>query len=344
MNKQDVQTILQQWNKDEDFSGVISVYQNEEPFFEQAYGFANRTEEIPNRIHTRFGVASGTKMLTGLAICKLVEQGVLSFDTRLKECVDSEFPHYDPAITIHHLLTHSSGITSYFEEDINPDYEALWREVPMYRVRSPRDFLPLFQQKPMKFPPGERWDYNDGGFILLGLVIEAVSGKPYQEYVKEHILLPADMQDSGYFYTDQLPSRTAYGYIKNPDGSWRTNFFAVPIVGGSDGGIYTTAADINKLWKAIFRNQLLNPEMTKMFLAPEIRTGHQAHEIFYGYGIYVIKKEGKIRGYYICGGDPGVDFLAMVYPDRQISFTALGNTAKNTWPLQGAFDNLITHT
>ena len=127
------------------FSGVVHLTRGDEVLFEQGYGLAIRSESIPNKSNTRFQMASGCKIFTSVAACQLVEQGRLQFDTRLSECVDAEFPHFAPNITIHHLLTHSSGITSYFEEDVDPDYEALWRDVPMYNVRGPRDFLPLFQ-------------------------------------------------------------------------------------------------------------------------------------------------------------------------------------------------------
>jgi CubicO group peptidase (beta-lactamase class C family) len=93
--------------------------------------------------------------LTLVAVLKLIEMGKLSLNTRLLDCVNVDFPNYAPQITIRHLLTHSSGITSYFEEDVKPDYEAVWKDWPMYNIWEPRDFLPLFQHKGMKFPPGE---------------------------------------------------------------------------------------------------------------------------------------------------------------------------------------------
>ena len=180
------------------------------------------------------------------------------------------------SITIHHLLTHSSGITSYFEEDVDPNYESLWQDVPMYQMREPGDFLPFFQNKPMKFPPGERFDYNDGGFILLGMVIEEATGMRFATYIQDAVFDRADMADSGYFATDQLPARTAYAYIRNPDGRWRTNFFAVPIVGGADGGAYTTAPDMAKFWRALTENRLLSTKMTARLLQSHLATGSES--------------------------------------------------------------------
>ena len=191
----------------EPFSGVVFLtgLHCEEVFYEHGYGFAIRSEKIPNRVDTRFQMASGCKIFTSVAICRLVEQGKLDFSTLLRECTDIVFPTFAPEITVHQLLTHSSGIASYFEENINPDYEALWLNLPQYKVRNPKDFLPLFQHKPMKFRPGERFEYNDGGYILLGLVIEKLTGISFPDYVQETVFEPAEMNDSGYFFTDQLP-------------------------------------------------------------------------------------------------------------------------------------------
>jgi len=334
MEKKNIEKCILDWNTDNDFSGVISVVMNNEPLLEKACGYANRSDEISNTADTRFAIASGTKIFTGLAVCQLVEMGLLSFETLLKDCVEIHFPHYDPGITIHHLLTHSSGITSYFEEDINPDYEALWQDIPMYKIRSPKDFLPLFQNKPMKFRPGERYEYNDGGYILLGMVIEAVTGKSYPDYVRDNILLPAGMTDSGFFLTDQLPQRTAYGYMKSPqDNSWRTNFFSVPIIGGPDGGMYATACDMNFFWIDLLQNKLLSESLTRKLFYPHIEIPSKRGDIFYGYGVYIVKRKDQTRAFFITGEDPGVDFLSAVYPDHGLKFTVMANTNKNPWPL-----------
>ena len=177
-----IDRLISEQTEPEPFSGVVYLTQGEEILFEKAYGQAIRTEAIPNRVDTRFQTASGSKIFTAVAVCRLVERGLLTFDTPLRDCVDVEFPNFAPEITMGHLLTHTSGIISYFEEDVNPDYEALWKGVPMYSIRGPKDFLPLFRHKEMKFPPGDRFDYNDGGFILLGLAVEAVTGLEFPDW------------------------------------------------------------------------------------------------------------------------------------------------------------------
>ena len=239
MDVESIASCIEKQAEPEPFSGVVYLTRGDKVLFESAQGLAIKSESIPNRISTRFQTASGCKVFTAAAICQLVDRGELEFDALLSECTDLVFPRFAPDISIYHLLTHTSGITSYFEEDVDPDYEALWADTPVYRVKGPRDFLPMFQHKPMKFQPGERFDYNDGGYILLGLVIESVTDMDFAAYIRERVFEPAGMDDSGYFASDRLPERTAYAYIKTGAGTWRTNVFAVPIVGGPDGGHVT---------------------------------------------------------------------------------------------------------
>jgi CubicO group peptidase (beta-lactamase class C family) len=317
----------------EPFSGVVQISRAGRVLFEAAYGLAIRSESIPNRIDTRFQTASGCKVFTSTAILQLIEQGRIKPETPVASCLDAEFPNFDPGITIHHLLTHTSGITSYFEEDANPDYEALWQDTPMYRIRKPADFLPLFQNKPMKFRPGERFDYNDGGYVLLGLVIETVSGLSFTEYIEKHVFAPAGMDDSGYFPTDLLPERTAYAYIRNDDETWRTNFFAVPIVGAPDGGAYTTAPDMARFWRALKCGVLLRAPASAAIVKPQVATSLESPYSHYGYGVWLDKPGGSVRKYFVVGSDPGVALHSAVYPENDITLTLIGNTGGALWPL-----------
>jgi CubicO group peptidase (beta-lactamase class C family) len=337
----EVAACIENHSEPEPFCGVVHLTKGEEVLFAKAYGLAIRSESIPNKRNTRFQMASGCKIFTSVAVCRLVERGDLGFDTPLRECVDAAFPHYAPAITIHHLLTHSSGITSYFEEDVNPDYAALWQDLPMYRVRGPRDLLPLFQYKPMKFSPGERFDYNDGGYILLGLVIEGVTGMEFSAYIKEKVLEPAGMKESGYFATDQLPGRTAYAYIKNADGTWRTNFFAVPIVGAPDGGAYTTAPDMARFWRALIGKRLLSAETTEVLLRAQIATSLKPPYTHYGYGVWIERSQEAVRSRFVEGSDPGVALRSAVYPDEDLTLTVIGNTGRALWPLYRELEKVL---
>jgi CubicO group peptidase (beta-lactamase class C family) len=226
------------------FSGSILVRGSNDILTELSYGYANRSEQIENSKDTRFGIASGCKLFTSIAICQLVEDGKISFESKLEDCLDVHFPNFDKDITIHHLLTHTSGIPDYFDEEVMDDFEELWFKNPMYLIRNLEDFLPLFQNQPMKFNVGERFRYNNAGYILLGLIVEQASRLNFCEYVEENIFKKAAMSDSGYFVFDSLPKHTALGYIDLPNGKWKTNIYSLPVKGGSDGGAFVTVSDM----------------------------------------------------------------------------------------------------
>jgi len=231
-----IENIIKDHNLFLPFSGAVLIHdQNRDELFDRAYGYANRSELILNRSNTKFGIASGCKIFTSVAICQLVQEGHLYFNSCLRDCVKFSLPYFDSEITIHHLLTHSAGIPDYFDEELIGDFEELWKDLPMYSMESSKDFLPLFQNGQMQFSPGEKFSYNNAGFILLGLVVEQITGMGFSEYVRKNIFQPSGMLDSGYYRMDQLPERTAIGYIDDQQ-SWKTNIYSLPIKGGADGG------------------------------------------------------------------------------------------------------------
>ncbi|MET7019871.1 serine hydrolase domain-containing protein [Bacillus mycoides] len=320
------------------FSGAILI-QNEKKIFEDGFGYANRSEQIFNTSRTRFGMASGCKIFTAVAICQLVEKGVLTFDTCLKECLEDSFPHFYEGITIHHLLTHTSGIPDYFDEEEMDDFEDLWKDTPMYSIKSPADFLPMFQNYHMKFNPGSKFSYSNAGYILLGLIVEKLTGMKFAEYVKENIFQVCGMSDSGYFRMDQLPERTALGYIDNKDdNTWRTNIYSVPIVGGPDGGAFTTVLDLGEFWNGLFNGKLLNKEYTNQLLTPYVKN----NSLHYGYGVWISMENDEILKYFVFGFDPGVRVHSSVNAKSKMQFHIMSNVERNVVPLKSGIDKLIS--
>jgi CubicO group peptidase (beta-lactamase class C family) len=295
-----------------DFSGVVFLQKENKNLLHSAHGFSNRSESITNKVETRFGIASGCKLFTAIGICQLVESGKLSFETRVNSLLDNIFPHFHESVSVHHLLTHTSGIPDYFDEEIMEDFEDLWIERPMYHMSKPEDFLPLFQHLPMKFQPGEKFHYNNAGYILLGLIIERVSGIPFTQYVEEKVFTPTQMSDSGYFSLDQLPVQTALGYIDYEDGTWKTNSYSIPIKGGADGGAFITAPDMCKLWYALMNGELLSKGMLSKMTAPWVQVNDKGG--FYGYGLWIQKKSNEVFKFHVMGYDPGVSFASGYYP------------------------------
>lgn len=322
-----------------DFSGVVHVENGTGIIHASAHGFSNRAESISNTTNTRFGIASGCKLFTAIAVCQLVERGAISFHSKLSSLLDHSFPHFDREVTVHHLLTHSSGIPDYFDEDEMDDFEELWVENPMYHMRKLEDFLPLFQHQQMKFNPGEKFHYNNAGYILLGLVIEKVAGVAFSDYVEDHIFTPAQMSDSGYFSLDKLPGRTALGYMEEEDGSWRTNSYSIPIKGGADGGAYVTAGDMAKLWQALMNGKLVSKEMVAKLLTPWIQTDNERD--YYGYGIWIEKESDNIVKYHVMGYDPGVSFASGYYPDSATIVVIPSNKESGPHKLMYLLEDLI---
>ena len=315
---------------DETFSGVYSVT-NPDTSIHQSLGYANRSEQIQNEVKTRFGIASGCKLFTAIAICQLVEQGRLSFSTSLESFQTLDLPYISSQVTVHQLLTHTSGIPDYFDESVSDDFEALWRNVPMYRLRQLRDFLPFFQQKAMRDEPGSRFSYNNAGYILLGLIVEEVTGQPFTDYVEQSIFQPAGMSDSGYFSLDALPANTALGYIDHKDGTWRTNQYAIPIKGGADGGAFVTVQDMTRFWQALLSHQLLDASSTARLLTPHVTVNDRGGS--YGYGLWIQHHAtGDIFKYHVMGYDPGVSFHSGYYPETDIISVVCANQS------DGAFD------
>jgi CubicO group peptidase (beta-lactamase class C family) len=302
------------------FSGVVHIARGEEVVFSAAVGLRHRGEALPVLPDTRFAIASGSKLFTALAIDALVAEGRLALGDRLVDRADTGLDWLDPEITIEQLLRHTSGAASYFDGD---DFEALWRDLPVYRVLGPRDVLPLFAGKQMQAAPGERFAYNDGGYVLLGLVVESVTGAPFADVVEEKVLRPFGMSASGYWSADRLPGNTAVHYVD--DG--RANIFCVTARGQPDGGAYTTAPDLARLWSRLATHDLLD--------APLTETGMRAPHLHAGRGFWAESP----RHVFVEGWDPGVAMWSGLLRDRGVSVTVLGNSNHELGPL---YRDLVT--
>lgn len=271
-----------------DFRGVACVYRAGEPVFSCAQGFADLANERANRLDTRFPVASGSKGFVGMGILRLIEEGKLSLDTRLGDAVDFDLRAIDPDVTVEQLLTHTSGVPDYFDESVMDDYDALWVDFPNYKIRRNGDLFPLFAGKPMLYAPGERFQYNNTGYVLLAAAIEAVTGLPFDEHLRCAVFEPAGMSRTGYFELDRLPENCANAYIWDAARQeYYTNIFSVDAKGTGAGGVYTTVEDVSRFWSALFGGRLVGPETLKAM------TGVQAREEdvdAYGFGLWLLQR------------------------------------------------------
>jgi len=252
--------------------------------------------------------------------------------------VSLPLPGVSPAVTIDHLLTHTSGVYDYLDEDVIEDAEQFVLPIPPSTLLGPRDYLPMLLAGPAKFEPGARFSYSNGGYVLLGLALEEASGRSFHALVEERVLARCGMADSGFFRFDRLPERVAVGYVETRDGGWRTNAGSLPIIGGPDGGMFATAADIARLWRGFFAGHVLSPGLSARFMEKTPTDPARPHS-FYGRG-YWIQDDGTILVRSMVGQDAGVSFRSNAYPDGTIA-TVLANTSRGAWPMIRALDDRI---
>ena len=329
----DIEKIWNGWDDAAIFSGAFCVSTAEETLFEKTQGFRNKSEELPNNIDTAFGIASGTKWFTGLSICKLVDEGKLALEDKLWDILPYDLGQIDRRVTIHHLLTHTSGIGDYLDEEAANSYEhekELCAKYPVYLWERLEYYLQMITPLPQKFEPGLRFGYSNAGYIMLGLVIEEISKTSYQQYITDEIIRPLALKHTGFYRMDELPANTALGYMGDAaSGSRRSNIYSLPVIGGSDGGLFTCAKDLDILWRALFLGQVLSENMLDVFTASHVE---RSKGMSYGLGVYRCDNGGDTV-YYAVGGDFGVDFFTAYFPKQKITASALGNAEVNTYPL-----------
>ncbi|MEM7348952.1 MAG: serine hydrolase, partial [Chloroflexota bacterium] len=269
---------------------------------------------------------------TALGIGKLISQNRLTLDTKMS-ALDSAFHTFiDPEATILQLLTHTSGIFDYYDEEVIEDFDNFFVDIPWYNLASPSDYWPLFEGQPMKFVPGTRFSYSNGGYTFLSLLIERLSNCPFHTFIADEILTPAGMNDSGFFAFNVLPLNTAYGYLADRQ---TTNIFNLPIRGAGDGGMYTTVLDMQTFWTSLFADQILGKELTQTFLD----THHPFDDVMgYGCGIY---KYLDNRCYFIEGSDAGVEFLSRFYPNSQHTITIISNVTDGNHQIDQQIQTLL---
>ena len=308
--------------QERDFSGIAAVRRGGVVEFEGCYGLANRSDSVPITPRTRFALASVSKMFTAAALATLVRDGRVAFDTPVVSVLPA---NRRPAtlrsdVTVHHLLTHTSGIADYAEEeDEDFDYGALWTDRPVAGMLRPADFLPMFGDLEPYRPPGGPWQYSNAGYIVLALIVEELTGQPFTEAVGERVLGPAGMTASGYFRTDDARPDVAVGYLQPASGDqpWRTNVHAVPVIGGGDGGACSTAADLDRFLRAFDDGSLFGPALREEMLAVRatVEPGVQCC-----YGVFLF---GGCFGH--TGGDPGVVTIAQRLSEADLSVVVLCN-------------------
>jgi D-alanyl-D-alanine carboxypeptidase len=296
------------------FAGAALVAKNGKPVLAEANGFADREHKIPNTLKTRFRIGSMNKMFTAVATLQLVQAGKLGLNDALGKYL-TDYPNKDVAakVTIHELLTHTGGTGDIF----GPEFEAHRLE-----LRTLQDYVKLYGNRGLKFDPGSRWEYSNYGFILLGVVIEKVSGGSYYDYVREHIYIPAGMASTGSEPEDQAVTDRSIGYTKMGGASqWQPNVDTLPYRGTSAGGGYSTVEDLLRFANALQENKLLNARYTEMLTAGKVDTPPSGRYA-YGFGDRTINGS---RCFGHGGGAPGMNGDLEICPVPGYVVTVLSN-------------------
>jgi CubicO group peptidase (beta-lactamase class C family) len=236
------------------FSGAVLFAKNGKPVFAQAYGQADREHNLPNTLNTRFRIGSMNKMFTATSILELVQAGKVGVDDPVGKYL-TDYPNQEvrAKVTIRQLLTHTGGTGDIF----GPEFETHRLE-----LRTLGDYIKLYGNRAPQFAPGSRWEYSNYGFILLGAIIEKVSGRSYYDYVREHVYGPAGMISSGSEPEDQSVPDRSVGYTRMAGNNLHANTDTLPYRGTSAGGGYSTVEDLLKFANALQGHKLLNPELT----------------------------------------------------------------------------------
>jgi CubicO group peptidase (beta-lactamase class C family) len=312
------------------FSGVISMFKDSSTLYSKAYGYRDVKNHLPNTTSTVFGIASGTKFFTALGIGVLIDRGLLSLDTTIGEIAQEYTSFIDEHATIQHLLTHTSGIYDYYDEESEPDFENFFVEIPWYKLETPSDYYPLFKGHTMKFRPGERYSYSNGGYVFLGMLIEKLTGSLYRDFIREQVLQVANMHRSGFYAFNDLPEHTANGYLEDRG---TTNIYHLPLRGGGDGGMYTTTDDLRAFWDNLFSHRILSAELTATYLET-----HCTLDTTSGYGCGIEKRLDDSM-FAIVGGDAGVGFDSRYIVPENLTINILSNITNGEEELRGLILN-----
>ena len=317
---------------DENFRGNIYIVQNGRVICERSSGYADLPNQIPNTPDTRFASASAGKVFVAVGILQLIEQGKTGFDDTIGELLKQEWNDIDREVTVRQLLTHTSGVPDYFDESVMNDYEDLWRDFPNYKIRHNQDLLPLFIDKPMMYPRGERFQYNNTGYVLLAMIIEALTGMEFDRYLKANVFDRCGMESTGYYELDRLPAKCAGNYIYcDETGDYRTNIFSVDAKGTGAGGAFVTVKDIVRFWNGLTEGKLISGELVSQMLIRQGGDGADAEEGYYGYGVWIIDNPKGSDLPYFQGCDPGVSFLSEYNPDNGMISVLVSNYGDNVW-------------
>jgi CubicO group peptidase (beta-lactamase class C family) len=301
-----MEQVIQSFVSNKQFMGAVLVARGNDILLDKGYGFADLEWDIPDTPTTKFRLGSITKQFTAASILLLEERGKLSVSDPVKKYMPDAPAAWDK-ITIFNLLTHTSGIPSFTSF---PDYSSL-EPFPA----TPKQLVARFRDKPLDFQPGEKWSYSNSGYVLLGYLIEKISGESYAKFVQENIFTPLGMKDSGYDSNAAIISHRAMGYSPGPDGLVNAGYInmTTPF---SAGGLYSTTEDLLRWEQGLFGGKVLSPASLEKMTTP--------FKNDYAFGLQVYTINGR-KVIYHNGGIEGFNTHLAYYPDDKLTVIVLAN-------------------
>lgn len=301
-----MEQVVQFYVSHKQFMGSVLVARDKTVLFEKGFGSANLEWDIPNSPTTKFRLGSLTKQFTAACILLLQERGKLNVDDPVKNYM-TDAPAAWEKVTIFNLLTHTSGIPSFTEFS---DYAAT------EGIATTSEKLVLrFRDKALEFPPGEKMSYSNSGYVLLGYLIEKISGQPYSQYVQENIFRPLQMQDSGYDSNSAIIMHRASGYTPSDKGVMNAGYIDMTIP-FSAGGLYSTAEDLARWEQGLFGGKVLSPTSLQKMTTPFLHN--------YAFGLAVTTLNGH-RIIEHTGGIEGFNTALAYYPEDKLTVVVLSN-------------------
>lgn len=314
-------TSLKKLSAEDKFSGVVLISKNNSVLYQGAFGLASKENNVSNDFNTAFNLASITKMFTGIALAQLVEKGKLSFNDSINKFLPDLLSNLTSGITIHQLLTHTSGLGSFFTDEFHNSNHAAYRSL--------NDYVKLIKKDKPQFKPGSKWAYSNTGYLLLGLIIEKVSGMNYFDYIKHNIFEKAEMNNSDFYESDRPNKNIATPYTKNnrylnDSINWSIPLFIAPVKGSSAGGAYASAIDMFYFSTSLMNNKLLSKSFTDEVISG--KAPYDSPELLkkyaYGFANQVVNRKLIV---FHDGGANGISTSIDIYPELGYSVIILSN-------------------
>jgi CubicO group peptidase (beta-lactamase class C family) len=327
---EEIKALLQRLCEQDLFSGTVLISKGEEILLSHACGEASMRFHVPNNIDTKFNLGSMNKMFTSTAIVRLVEKSILAYDDPLSKYIDETWLPEEIAskITIHHLLSHTSGLGSYFNETYVKSSKQLFRDLD--------DYKPLIKDEKPAFEPGKRFRYSNTGMFLLGVVIESATGENYFDHIHRNIYKPAGMTNSDCYEMDFPVENLAIGYHPTPKSpyGWENNLYKHVIKGGPAGGGFSTVKDLHKFALALLAGKFVSKKSLDLMW-----TDHAGSN--YGYGFSVEDgSNGKVVGH--GGGFPGINSNLDIFVDKGYIAAVMSNYSNAASPVARKISTLLS--